>query len=184
MQSIHIGSLLISDPFMKDPNFLRSVVLICRNQQEGSFGFIINKPYEFNLDSLLGPEVDGIKFPVYYGGPVQLNSLFFIHQKPDLITGGNLIRDGIYWGGDFSEAIKLIKTGQLQSEDIHFFIGYSGWDPGQLQAELDQKSWIVSDATKKLLFKESPENIWKASLLSLGGEFVLMSNYPIDPQLN
>ena len=81
------GILLIADPFLKDPNFLRTVVFVCEHNEEGSVGFVINRLYENTLDELL-EELDGFKIPVYYGGPVQITSIHFIHQYPEEIPGG------------------------------------------------------------------------------------------------
>ena len=92
--------------------------------------------------------------------------------------------DGIYWGGDFEAAIDMIRLGKIDESSIKFFIGYSGWGEGQLAAELNEKSWLVAQATKPLVFHKSVQEIWKDSLRHLGGEYEVMVNYPIDPQLN
>lgn len=177
------GSLLISDPFLKDPNFQRTVVLLCEHQVEGSFGFVLNKLH----DSVLGDLVElakGCKFPVFVGGPVQKDTIHFIHHRPDLISGGFEIIDGIYWGGDFEEVLALILNKELPESDIRFFVGYSGWGEGQLEDELKEKSWITRDGNKRLVFHKQCDQIWKEALLDLGGEYKQMTNYPIDPQLN
>ncbi|HEX3023718.1 MAG TPA: YqgE/AlgH family protein, partial [Chitinophagaceae bacterium] len=97
MIDLATGVLLISDPFLKDPNFLRTVVVLCDHQYEGSFGFVLNKLYEQKIGELV-PDLEGIDFPVYYGGPVQTNTLHFLHQRPELIDGGVLVTDNVYWG--------------------------------------------------------------------------------------
>lgn len=177
------GLLLISDPFLKDPNFMRTVILLCEHQQEGSFGFVLNRPYDQPLGELIS-DLEGTKIPVYYGGPVQLDTVHFLHKRPDLIEGGFEVTDGIHWGGDFEEVVTLIKSGKLKSTDIRFYIGYSGWGEGQLESELKEKSWITRQGTKKLVFHKEAEMIWREALKDLGGEYSQMTNYPIDPQLN
>ena len=177
------GKLLIADPFLRDPNFMRSVILICEHQDAGSFGFVLNKEYHQELGDLI-TDLQNAKFPVYYGGPVQQDTVHFLHQCPDLIPGGFEITDGIYWGGDFSEVVQLVNTNKLTNKDIRFFLGYSGWGEGQLEEEMKQKSWITSEANKRLIFKADASNTWKDALKQLGGEYVQMVNYPIDPQLN
>lgn len=177
------GTLLISDPFLKDPNFLRTVVIICDHQYEGSFGFVLNKLYDQKIGELV-PDLEGIDFPVYYGGPVQTNTLHFLHQCPELIDGGILVTDNVYWGGDFETVIELLKENRLKQNDIRFYIGYSGWGEGQLEEELKTKSWITSQGTSKLIFHRNADMIWKDALRNLGGEYAQMINYPIDPQLN
>ncbi|HYM95580.1 MAG TPA: YqgE/AlgH family protein [Chitinophagaceae bacterium] len=177
------GILLIADPFLKDPNFLRTVVFICQHREEGSFGFVLNRKYDNTLDELI-PELENHKIPVYYGGPVQMDTIHFLHQYPAEIPGGTEIIKGIYWGGDFDAVIQLIKKDNIDYSKIRFYIGYSGWSDGQLKTELDEKSWLTVPATCKLVFHRNYEEIWKDSLKQLGGDYEMMINFPIDPQLN
>jgi putative transcriptional regulator len=177
------GILLIAEPFLKDPNFMRTVVFLCDHQDEGSFGFVINKIYNHTLDELLN-DLEELKLPVFYGGPVQMDTIHFLHQYPDLIPGSYEVLDGIYWGGDFETAITMIRDGSIDTSKIRFFIGYSGWGSGQLNDELKEKSWLTAQATRKLVFHRNTDEIWKDSLKELGGDYEMMANYPIDPQLN
>jgi putative transcriptional regulator len=183
MENIISGSLLISDPFLKDPNFLRTVVIVCAHQEEGSFGFVLNKRHHQLLGELV-EDLRNCKFPVFAGGPVQADVLHFLHQRPDLILGGQEIIDGIYWGGDFDEVVELIRKNMLHENDIRFYVGYSGWGEKQLEYEVENKSWIVSHGNIKLVFRTPATLIWKEALQQLGGEYQLMVNYPTDPQLN
>lgn len=177
------GILLIADPFLKDPNFLRTVVLLCEHQEEGSFGFVLNRPFRNTLDELI-PELEGYPIPVFDGGPVQKDSLHFLHQLPDEIPGGQEIVSGVYWGGNFETVIRLLQEGRLNPQKIRFFIGYSGWSEGQLNNEMTEKTWLTVAATRKLVFHDKHEEIWKEALRHLGGEYEMMINYPLDPQLN
>jgi putative transcriptional regulator len=177
------GILLIADPFLKDPNFLRSVVFLCEHKEDGSFGFVLNRQFENTLEELI-PELEGHKLPVYYGGPVQLDSIHFLHQYPDEIPGGKEILKGVYWGGDFDAVVDLVKKSTVKLDKIRFFIGYSGWSEGQLESELKEKTWLTVKATRKLIFHQDYEQIWKDSLKHMGGEYEMMANFPIDPQLN
>ena len=177
------GILLIADPFLKDPNFMRSVVFICEHKEEGSFGFVLNKKYEHTLDELVNG-VEDLKIPVYLGGPVQMDTIHFLHQYPAAIPGSLAIGNGLYWGGDFETAIDEIRAGTIDTLKIRFFIGYSGWASGQLAEELKEKSWLTSDSTPGLVFPKNVEELWKDALRHLGGEHELLVNYPIDPQLN
>lgn len=183
MAAITPGIFLISDPFLKDPNFMRTVILLCEHRQEGSFGFVLNKLSNQSLADLI-VEADDLRFPVYDGGPVQKDSLHFIHQQPTLIPGGVEIIDGVYWGGEFSAVLPLLKERKIGKNDIRFFLGYSGWGEGQLENELADKSWITRIAEKKLVFSIYASQIWKLALKDLGGEYSQMINYPLDPQLN
>lgn len=177
------GILLIADPFLKDPHFMRTVVFICEHQPEGSFGFVLNKQYELTLDELI-INFDGFPIPVFYGGPVQADTIHFIHQYPNLIPGGQEVLKGVYWGGDFEQVTKLVKDKQIDYNKIRFFLGYSGWGDGQLNDELKEKTWLTVAATRKLVFHHNPDELWKDSLRHLGGDYEMMINFPIDPQLN
>ena len=177
------GILLIADPFLKDPNFMRTVVFLCEHQDEGSFGFVLNRSYDYSLDELVNG-LDDLKLPVFYGGPVQMDTIHFLHQYPDKIPGGYEIAEGIFWGGDFDIAIKLIRDGAIDQKRIRFYIGYSGWGSGQLNDELKEKSWLTVQANRKIIFHKQTDEIWKESLKLLGGDYEMMINFPIDPQLN
>lgn len=177
------GILLIAEPFLKDPNFQRTVVLLCDHQPEGSFGFVLNRRYEHTLSDLMN-DMESLPLPVYYGGPVQMDTLHFLHQYPDQIPGGQKITEDIWWGGDFQTAVQLLQSGGIDSRKIRFFIGYSGWGEGQLDGEMKEKSWLTVAATKKLVFQRDEKAIWGEALRLLGGDYEQMVNYPIDPQLN
>ena len=177
------GTLLIAEPFLKDPNFMRTVVFLCDHQEEGSFGFVINKTFNHTLDELMN-DLEELKLPGYYGGPVQTDTIHFLHQYPDLIPGSFEVMEGIYWGGDFETAIALIRDGSIDLNKIRFYIGYSGWGNGQLDDELKEKSWLTAQATRKLVFHRKIDEIWRDALKELGGDYEMMANYPIDPQLN
>ena len=177
------GILLIADPFLKDPNFLRTVVFLCEHKEEGSFGFVINRPFTNTIDELI-PELQEHKLPVFYGGPVQQDTIHFLHQYPDDIPGGQEILKGVYWGGDFDKMVELLRSKSLDPARIRFYIGYSGWGTGQLDDELKEKSWLTVKATRKLVFHGNFDEIWKESLKLLGGDYEMMINFPIDPQLN
>jgi putative transcriptional regulator len=177
------GILLIADPFLKDPHFLRTVILLCDHHNEGSFGFVLNKKLDQTLDKLL-IDFDGFELPVYFGGPVQTDSIHFVHQYPDLIPDAQKVGTDIYWGGNFETAKVLLKNNSINTSKIKFFLGYSGWGNQQLDFELDEKSWLTVAATKKLVFNTSPENVWKGGLQQMGGDYEQLINYPLDPKLN
>ena len=143
----------------------------------------MNRQYDNTLDELI-PELEGYKLPVYYGGPVQIDSIHFIHQYPNEIPGGQEVIKGVYWGGDFDAVVNLIKNETIDPNKIRFYIGYSGWGEGQLANEMTEKTWLTVKATRKLIFHTNYEEIWKDSLKHLGGDYEMMVNFPIDPQLN
>ena len=178
------GDLLLSEPFLGDENFERSVILVCEHNEEGSLGFVLNKPSLLTLGDMLD-EVSGYNPPLYTGGPVQQNTLHFVHRLPSLAPEANRLGENIYWGGDFEQLLSLINTRQIGSDDIRFFAGYSGWSPGQLAAELSEEAWIVhARASPIQVFDLSPEQLWQEVLRTMGGKYRMFSNYPIDPRLN
>jgi putative transcriptional regulator len=177
------GTLLIANPFLKDPNFIRTVIFLCEHNEDGSFGFVLNKTFPSTLEELV-PEIRSGSFPVFQGGPVQRDALHFLHQYPQLISGGEEVLPDVYWGGNFESLLVNLKNNDITNNRIRFFIGYSGWSEGQLENELKEESWLTVKATRKLIFETKPEDVWKNSLRHLGGNYEMMINFPIDPQLN
>jgi putative transcriptional regulator len=181
--SISKGSLLIAKPFLGDPNFERGVILVCEHNEQGSFGFVLNQ----TTDLFLGDVLDETIYQdvtLHLGGPVEKNTLHFIHRRPDLVSGGSEIMDNVFWGGDFASVKTSLNLNTLQQEDIRFFIGYSGWSGGQLDAELNQDSWIITNTTADFLFNTPPGSFWREILRNMGGEYRSIAHYPIDPRLN
>jgi len=177
------GRLLISEPFLPDPNFERTVVLLCEHNEEGSFGFVINKPSLVKVNEVM-EDMKQLEETVFIGGPVQQDTLHFLHRNSQ-IENAVKIRDDIFWGGDFESLLTKLDTSSLKAGDVRFYLGYSGWGPGQLESELEEDSWIICDyVTDELLFDTSPEVIWRKALDSMGGRFSVYSNYPVDPRLN
>jgi putative transcriptional regulator len=177
------GRLLISEPFLPDPNFERTVVLLCEHNEEGSFGFVLNKPSVLKVTEVL-EDVLSLESIVYVGGPVQQDTLHFIHRN-STVENAVEIASNVYWGGDFETLVTMVDTKQIPVDDIRFFLGYSGWGPGQLDAELEQDSWIVCNfINEQLLFDTDPQVMWRKALESMGGRFSVYSNYPTDPRLN
>lgn len=177
------GILLIADPFLKDPNFMRTVVFLCDHNKDGSFGFVLNKKFEQTMEDLL-TNFDGYPVPVYYGGPVQTDTVHFLHQYPNEIPGGKEVIEGVYWGGDFDMLTTMVKNESIDFDKVKFFIGYSGWGEGQLNEEMKEKTWLTVEAARNLVFHREPAQVWKDSLKHLGGEYSMLANFPIDPQLN
>lgn len=178
------GKLLISEPnIIGDASFSRSVVLLTEFNSEGIVGFIINKPLDYTLNELV-PEIEQ-EFEVYDGGPVSTDNLYFLHCIPHLIPDSHHIEDGIYWGGDFKTVSKLINQHKIQTHEIKFFLGYSGWGQNQLQEELDSKSWVVidNDDSDKVLSDEI-HDFWKIKMRNLGNGYEIWSNAPENPSYN
>jgi putative transcriptional regulator len=177
------GKLLIAEPLMGDANFDRTVVFLTDHNAEGSVGFIVNRVLDISLDELV-LDFPSFNSPVNDGGPVQQDNLFFLHSKGRILSGSEEIIPGIYWGGDFNMLKELISLELIGVNDIRFFMGYSGWSAGQLQAEMDQNAWQVGNASPELIFNKNPKGIWPKVIAGLGGEYPLWQNSPTDPSLN
>ncbi|HLO90234.1 MAG: YqgE/AlgH family protein [Chloroflexota bacterium] len=177
------GRILISVPFLQDFYFKKSVVLLAEHGIDGSFGIIINKPVEVKLSDIAS-EFEGFDAPVFLGGPVKTDSLYFIHTRPDLIEEGVPILDGLYWGGNIDMVKNLIKQKKLDKTEIRFFIGYAGWIADQLNRELEEKAWVVSMTNPAQVFKSNPLDMWAQTLKRLGNEYKFWVVYPPDPSYN
>lgn len=183
MEKMRAGTILIADPFLKDPNFLRTVIFLCEHQESGSLGFVLNRKISYTIGDLLS-DLEGCNFPVFYGGPVQQNTVHFLHRCPELITGGENIVDDIYWGGNFEEVVGLLSSNSLKQTQIRLFLGYSGWGKEQLENELNEKTWLTTFGSKKLVFMKDEKQIWPQALKQMGGKYEQLIHYPNDPQLN
>jgi putative transcriptional regulator len=178
------GNLLISEPFMADENFKRSVVLLTEHNLEGTVGYILNQKSDYLLKDII-PDCWDANISVYIGGPVAPDTLHFIHQSPDKIPGGLDLGNGLFWGGDF-ESLKIqINNYNVLESEIRFFIGYSGWSPQQLDDEISINNWIVSNEyPKDMIFNDSDENLWKEAIVNMGIKYAHIANFPQNPTLN
>lgn len=179
------GSLLLSEPFMLDQNFERSVILLCEHdEQDGTVGLILNHRSVLTLSDII-PEIENMDFPLYFGGPVEENALFFLHRAYDKLQSGTSITDDLYWGGDFERLKQLISENMISSDEVKLFLGYSGWSARQLQAEIDQNSWAVHNSFNiELAFISDGEDLWKEALISMGPKYAHVANFPKRPEYN
>lgn len=178
------GHLLVAEPaIIGDVSFNRSVVLLAECNESGSVGFILNKPLRNRLCDFV-PEINS-KLPVFNGGPVEQDNLYFIHCIPDIIPNSIEISNGIYWGGDFNAIIDLLKEDKLKKDQIRFFLGYSGWESNQLEQELEVNSWVVVPNTySNRIIGKTNINFWKEKMIEFGGDYLLWSNAPENPSFN
>lgn len=178
------GKFLFADPFLHDPHFKRSVILLVEHNEQGTVGFIMNKRMEIKLDNIL-PEPLHLDTEVYYGGPVSTNSLYYMHRMGHLISDSVEIGNGYFWGGDFETIRSLVNTSILKKDDIRFFVGYSGWGNGQLLGEVGEKSWVVDDFDLPTAFSEEQAlDLWRQKMTTLGNNYALWANFPENPSLN
>ena len=177
------GKLLVSEPFLGDYNFKRSVILLCSHDESGSVGFILNKKLDMSLKDVIELE-EYVDIPLYLGGPVQNNTLHYIHSDKSLAESSQKIGENLYWGGDFEKVMELLNTNALDKDKFRFFLGYSGWGKEQLEMEMEIKTWIVADASADIVFQEDDQQLWRNVLRNRGGAYKIMSNSPDSPQLN
>ena len=178
------GNLLVSEPFLSDDYFSRSVVFLCDHTKEGSFGFVLNKFVDTKISEFVEdfPDLDT---RISIGGPVDMSNLFYIHSFGDLVKDCVKTSNGLFVGGSFNDVKRILNEDHSKIKQIRFFIGYSGWDIGQLASEVDAKSWIVlNDVTKENILDSTNEDIWQNTMERLGGKFELMSKFPINPSDN
>lgn len=179
------GSLLISVPFLRDFHFARSVVLIIEHNDEGSMGIVINKTFS-NLMSLneVIPELSSLPpIPIYNGGPIGRDTLFFLHSFADLPNALPL-GNGLYLNGDFEKIKKHILNGGVTQGFVRFFMGYAGWQKGQLNQEIESNTWLVSNHNNVNLLNMYLRDIWREALYDMGGKYAVWSRYPQYPIMN
>jgi len=176
------GRVLIANPFLADGNFSRSVVMLCEHGDAGSVGFVLNRPTELSLSDIL-PDLCTPLLSIFQGGPVQLDTLHMLHRTPELY-GGSEVAPGIFWGGSYDALQESISENLYQPIDLRLFVGYSGWSPGQLQAEIEAGSWLVAESSADLIFDTDNDQLWRRAVESLGKRFARLADLPTDPQLN
>lgn len=146
-----IGKILTSSASLVDPNFNGTELLIIEHNEKGAIGLVLNQLHPKKFNELIEFN-DCPTLPMYIGGPVDQEHIFFIHQRPDLIEGGTCINEGVYFGGDFKQATEQLKLKHLQHHQLKLFIGYAGWDPNQLEEEIAEGSWTVNDSSIQQIF--------------------------------
>jgi putative transcriptional regulator len=178
------GRILISDPFEGDDFFERSVVYLCEHSEEGSFGFVLNNLVEINLKEL-NQFFPSIEISLSTGGPVETESIFFLHTRGDEFNLSTKISEGIYIGGDFQQLYESITKEHIQKNEIRFFLGYSGWSAGQLEEEIKQNAWIVAEIknASEIMEIHQPDT-WKYFMEKLGKKYKMMTDFPINPNDN
>jgi putative transcriptional regulator len=181
---LRTGQILISEPFLPDPNFRRTVIFLAEYSELGAVGYVLNHKTDFAVNLLI-KELDFVYNTVYQGGPVELESFHYFHTYAN-IANATHIKDSIYWGGDFDELIKGLKDGTFAEDNCMFFIGYSGWAAGQLEEEVAEGSWILTDLDDSLILNAPIEDkeLWKEAIKSADGADSLLYNSPLEPNLN
>lgn len=178
------GTLLVSEPFLESDYFTRSVILLCDYNEEGSFGFVLNNYLETTIEGM-PKDIQLNSNRISIGGPVEISNLYFIHVFGEEVPGSTELADGIFFGGDFEILKQKLDTSSHPEKKVRYFLGYSGWDGGQLDAEIKEKSWVVCQINDTdLIMDTTKTDLWETCLRSLGGKYEVFSNFPINPNNN
>jgi putative transcriptional regulator len=173
------GKLIVSSPSLVDPNFRRTVVLMTHHDEEGAMGLVLSRPSELSVADAVPAlgDLPGADW-VYVGGPVQTDVIIALAQleEPDGAVEPIVGEVGFLPGGDGPEDLPITQ--------VRVFAGYSGWGPGQLEAELAEPSWIVVAAEPEDVFAADPDELWRTVLHRKGGRYSLIATMPFDPGLN
>ena len=177
------GRILIAEPFLPGNYFNRAIVFLVAYSEKGAVGFILNKKVDYPIHDIITdfPEFNS---NVYIGGPVATDSVYYIHTLGKRISGSIQVSENLYWGGDFDELKNLITRGQVQPADVRFFLGYSGWDSGQLEEELKENSWLVNDINENLVLKDLSQSSWFDFVKMVGKQYKVWEHFPENPALN
>ena len=177
------GKILISEPFLPDTFFNRSIVYLTEHTPEGSVGFILNKKLEIILkDAVSG--FDSFDDNLNMGGPVAPDTLHYLHTAGGLIPKSVSVDGNIFWGGDIDAVKSLIAFGKLDKSKIRFFLGYSGWSAGQLERELKENSWVIARIRSDLVMGNYGDGAWKRVLRSLKNKYRIWADFPESPEMN
>jgi len=183
---IEKGKVLISEPFTRDFYFKRSVVLLVEHNEEGTIGFILNKRVEIPVSDVL-KDFPQFNSRLSIGGPVKPDTVYFLHTLGNLIPNSLPVFENLYWGGDFDKLKNSIELGLVKPEQIRFFVGYSGWNPKQLDREIDENFWLVSKISLDMIMEKAGINqndYWSESIEYFGGKYQLWTTFPENPELN
>ena len=177
------GKILISEPFLPDTFFNRTIVYLVDHNEEGSVGFILNKKLELKVcDAISGFE--GWEEYLSMGGPVAPDTLHYLHRMGDLIPKSVWVDDNIFWGGDIDFIRSLIRDKKLDTNQIRFFLGYSGWSAGQLERELKENSWVIARVATDIVLNDQIDNTWKRVLRGLNSKYRMWADFPESPDMN
>jgi putative transcriptional regulator len=178
------GKLLIAEPFLREVFFHRSVILLTEHNDNSSMGFVLNKKTNLWLNDYF----DGLEqvepIPLYLGGPVSPERLFFIHTLRDVVQDSEELGNNLYFSVDFERIKHYLRNDQPIDGKVKFFIGYAGWTKNQLMGEIKQDSWLVGQAPADRIMHADGDSFWKYAVKLIGGRYLTWLNYPKDPQLN
>lgn len=174
------GNFLISNSTLKEKNFTESVVFLIEHNEAGAFGLVVNQPESGNFSSLIPDSIKKGEYRIYKGGPVRPEVLFILYNAATFKDLGEEIIPDVYLG----TSVDLLSLLAEQHLPYHIYHGYAGWAPGQLEAELEAKTWLHMPARKEMIFHENPEIVWREALFYNGGIASYFARTIKDPFLN
>lgn len=177
------GKLLIAHPLLNDGFFNRSVVYISQYAEESVVGFVLNFKTQFKLRDVR-PQVQNGYLPIFEGGPVAKNQLFFLHKLGEKVPNSFHVQDDIYFGGDFNELLYLVDHENVTEKDVRFFVGYSGWDKDQLENEIDTGSWFLADSKDVDILDINASTLWTTELEKQRKTYKIFGDIGFDPSMN
>ena len=180
------GSLLIANPVLPDPNFSRTVILLCNHNEQGSFGLVINRTTKLKAPDLFS-NVDILNTynkKIYLGGPVSQSMVFFLCRSSCGISEFDEICPGVYLGNSLETLQEFYPKIENPEQNIRFYLGYSGWSGGQLAEEMEQNSWLIQNSGEQFVFFDSEAMIWPEVINSLGEKYKYLIKAPVNPQWN
>lgn len=177
------GRILISEPFLSDSYFRRSVVYLTEHNEDGSLGFVLNKPLEISISEIV-EDFPSSEFSISVGGPVSNNTVHYIHTLGSRIPDSVLVEDGIYWGGDFDILKELISAREVKPHELRFFLGYAGWSANQLEGEMQENAWLVGKISPRMVMQGVDSEFWTRTLERYNNKYRAWANFPEDPGLN
>jgi putative transcriptional regulator len=177
------GKLILASPVLRDPNFVRTVVLIAEHTDDGAMGLVLNRP----AASTVGEAVPDLSWlagdaePVYVGGPVAETAVIVLAEfdRPEL-AGALVDEDLGFIGSDADDQEAL--AGAIRRARV--FAGHAGWGPGQLEDELAEEAWIIEPPKREEIFTLEPGDLWASILRRKGQRYALLATMPPDPTLN
>lgn len=177
------GRVLISEPFLNDTYFKRSVVILTEHSDQGTVGFVLNKQVDLKVGDVIQdfPEINA---SICIGGPVSTNTLHYIHTLGDLIPDSIHVIDNIFWGGDFEVLKDMVASGMVKKHQIRFFLGYAGWSANQLEAELAENAWLIVELNSNIIMKAESSDTWNNILAKMDNKYQVWANFPENPTLN
>ena len=181
---VTVGDFLIAEPFLDDPNFGHTVILVCEQTPDGTLGLILNRPTDTRIDELMLEGFPTFNSTLFLGGPVATDSLFFLHNLGDLVADSTPVARGVWWGGNFEEVRFLIQNELIKPYNIRFFLGYAGWESGQLDDEIAEGTWLVEPSDPNFVFRHNTRQLWAEVLRNKGNHYTVLGTMTRSPVWN